>query len=69
MHLKADVPDETLTMATWTRLYGSANWHERETFEMFGITFDGHPSLRKLYLPGGFEGFRCARTSRWCRIW
>ncbi|MEZ5264986.1 MAG: NADH-quinone oxidoreductase subunit C [Acidimicrobiales bacterium] len=57
VHLKADVPDETLTMATWTRLYGGANWHERETFEMFGITFDGHPSLRKLYLPGGFEGF------------
>lgn len=57
LHLKVDVPDDTLTIASWTRLYGGANWHERETFEMFGITFEGHPSLRKLYLPGDFEGF------------
>lgn len=57
VHLKADVPDDSLTMASWTRLYGGANWHERETWEMFGISFEGHPSLRKLYLPGGFEGF------------
>ncbi|MCC6437917.1 MAG: NADH-quinone oxidoreductase subunit C [Acidimicrobiales bacterium] len=57
VHLKVDVPDDTHTIASWTRVYGGANWHERETFEMFGITFDGHPSLRKLYLPGDFEGF------------
>jgi NADH-quinone oxidoreductase subunit C len=31
--------------------------HERETHEMFGIGFDGHPDLRNLYLPGEFEGF------------
>lgn len=54
--LKVDVPDDTTTVATWTRLFGGANWHERETFEMFGISFEGHPSLRKLYLPGDFEG-------------
>ncbi len=57
VHLKADIPDDTLTMASWTKLYGGANWHEREAFEMFGITFAGHPALRKLYLPGDFEGF------------
>lgn len=56
VNLKADVPEDTLTMASWTKLFGGANWHEREAFEMFGILFDGHPSLRKLYLPGGFEG-------------
>ncbi len=54
--LKVDVPDDSMTIATWTRLFGGANWHERETFEMFGISFEGHPSLRKLYLPGDFEG-------------
>jgi NADH:ubiquinone oxidoreductase subunit D len=33
-----------------------ANWHERETWEMYGITFVGHPHLVHIYLPGGFEG-------------
>lgn len=54
--IKADVP-ESLTMPTWIPSYAGANWHERETHEMFGILFDGHPDLRNLYLPGAFEGF------------
>ncbi|GIF41144.1 NADH-quinone oxidoreductase subunit C [Actinoplanes xinjiangensis] len=37
-------------------LYPGATWHERETFEMFGITFARHPDLRPLLLPPGFEG-------------
>jgi NADH-quinone oxidoreductase subunit C len=55
--LKADVPDDTLTMPTWSRLYAGANWHEREAAEMFGFRFEGHPDLRKLYLPAEFEGY------------
>ncbi|HEX9259022.1 MAG TPA: NADH-quinone oxidoreductase subunit C [Acidimicrobiales bacterium] len=55
--LKADVPDDTLTVDTWVPVYAGANWHERETWEMFGIRFAGHPDLRKLYLPTDFEGF------------
>jgi NADH-quinone oxidoreductase subunit C len=55
--LKADLPDEDLRVGTWSRTYLGANWHERETHEMFGIDFDGHPWLANLYLPGGFEGF------------
>jgi NADH-quinone oxidoreductase subunit C len=54
--LKADVPDDPFTVPTLTRLFAGANWHERECWEMFGITFDGHPGLRHLYLPGAFEG-------------
>ena len=53
---KVDVPDDTMTLDSWTTLYGGANWHEREAWEMFGITFAGHPGLRSLYLPTGFEG-------------
>jgi NADH-quinone oxidoreductase subunit C len=53
--LKADVGDD-LTAPTWTGTYLGANWHEREAWEMFGITFTGHPQLVHLYLPGGFEG-------------
>ncbi|MEZ5166246.1 MAG: NADH-quinone oxidoreductase subunit C [Acidimicrobiales bacterium] len=53
--IKADVGDD-LTVPTWVRTYDGANWHERETWEMFGITFAGHPGLRHIYLPAEFEG-------------
>lgn len=55
--LKSDVPDDTLTMPTWSTVYAGADWHERETWEMYGIAFDGHPDLRHIYLPSEFEGF------------
>lgn len=38
-----------------TPVYRGAAWHERETYEMFGITFDGHPNLVKLLLPDEFD--------------
>ncbi len=41
---------------TLTGLFGGAAWHERETMEMFGIHFSGHPNLTHLYLPEDFEG-------------
>jgi NADH-quinone oxidoreductase subunit C len=55
--LKTDVDDADPVAPTWSRVYLGANWHERECWEMFGITFDGHPNLVHLYLPGEFEGF------------
>jgi NADH-quinone oxidoreductase subunit C len=54
--VKSDVP-ESMVMPSWIPVYAGANWHERETWEMFGITFAGHPDLRHLYLPSEFEGF------------
>lgn len=54
--IKADLPDDDLSIATWIPVYAGANWHEREAAEMFGIDFIGHPNLRNLYLPGAFEG-------------
>lgn len=44
------------TMPTLTGVFRSANWHEREAHEMFGINFEGHPNLVKLYLPEDFVG-------------
>jgi NADH-quinone oxidoreductase subunit C len=55
--LKADVPDDDLTIESWSSVYAGANWHEREAWEMFGINFAGHPQLTHIYLPSGFEGF------------
>ncbi len=57
INLKADVPDDNAHIESWTSVYAGANWHEREAWEMFGITFDGHPDLRHIYLPTDFEGF------------
>ena len=54
--LKADVADDDLSIASWVPVYAGANWHERECWEMYGISFEGHPGLRNIYLPSGFEG-------------
>lgn len=54
--IKADLPDDDLSVDTLIPVFAGANWHERECFEMFGITVTGHPDLRVLYLPTGFEG-------------
>jgi NADH-quinone oxidoreductase subunit C len=53
---KTDVADDAPSVESWVPVYPGADWHERECWEMFGISFDGHPSLRHLYLPGQFEG-------------
>jgi len=55
--LKADLDDEAPSIQTWTGEYPGADWCERETYEMYGFDFVGHPNLIKLYLPGEFEGF------------
>jgi NADH-quinone oxidoreductase subunit C len=54
--LKADVPDDDPKVPTWIHTYAGAAWHEREAWEMFGITFEGNRDLRHIYLPTEFEG-------------
>ena len=54
--LKADLDEADLRVASWVSVYRGADWHERETWEMYGFVFDGHPGLRHMYLPGEFEG-------------
>lgn len=54
--LKTDVDESTMRAESWVPVYAGADWHEREAWEMFGISFDGHPSLRHIYLPSEFEG-------------
>lgn len=54
--LRTLVPGEQLRLDSLVAEYAGAAWHEREAYEMFGIDFAGHPDLRPLLLPPGFEG-------------
>lgn len=56
VNVKCDVPDTDPVVESWISVFAGANWHERETHEMFGIGFAGHPDLRNMYLPSDFEG-------------
>jgi len=54
--LRTRIPRDAATLPTASGVYRGANWHERETYEMFGVEFEGHPHLVPLLLPDGFEG-------------
>jgi NADH-quinone oxidoreductase subunit C len=54
--LRTRIPKQDPRLASVVNVYAGASWHERETHEMFGIGFDGHPGLNPLLLPDGFEG-------------
>ena len=56
LRLKVRVPEDDCTCPTVTGIWSTANWHERETFDMFGIVFDGHPDLRRILLPDEWVG-------------
>ncbi len=56
VHLSTDLPRATPSIASLVDVFPGASWHERETAEMFGIVFEGHPNLEHLYLPDAFEG-------------
>ena len=56
VRLRVDCDAEDPHCPTLSDLWAGANWHERETWELFGIVFDGHPHLVKLVLPEQFEG-------------
>ncbi|MGW3149357.1 NADH-quinone oxidoreductase subunit C [Streptomyces sp. NPDC001177] len=54
--LRTTVPHEAPVLASAVGIYAGARWHERETHEMFGVGFEGHPGLDHLLLPETFEG-------------
>ncbi|HEY6740416.1 MAG TPA: NADH-quinone oxidoreductase subunit C [Actinopolymorphaceae bacterium] len=54
--IRTRLPRDAAVLPTATAVYAGAAWHERETHEMFGIDFTGHPDLAPLLLPDEFEG-------------
>lgn len=64
VHVNIHVPldADNPTCPSLTGLFRGSDWHERETAEMFGIDFEGHPRLVNLYLPEDFEGHPLRRS-------
>lgn len=56
VRLKVLLNEEDTHVETVTGVWRTANWHERETFDLFGVTFDGHPDLRRILLPDDWQG-------------
>ncbi|MGB2906818.1 MAG: NADH-quinone oxidoreductase subunit C [Candidatus Aminicenantaceae bacterium] len=56
LRLKASVGEGDLTIDSLTGLWKNANWLEREVYDMFGIRFNRHPDMRRLFMYEGFEG-------------
>ncbi|HEU4682931.1 MAG TPA: NADH-quinone oxidoreductase subunit C/D [Nitrospira sp.] len=56
VRVKVPLREEDLSVPSVTDLWPNANWYERETFDMFGIRFEGHPCLRRLLMPPWWAG-------------
>lgn len=56
LRLKVKIGDGD-KLPTVSGLWNSANWSEREVYDMYGIEFDGHPDMRRIYMPDEWEGF------------
>ena len=56
IRIKVPLKGEYPRLASITDIWASADWYEREVWDMFGVTFDGHPHLRRILLPATWEG-------------
>ncbi len=54
--IKCIIPKENPKIPTISDIFYGANWHERETYDLFGIIFEGHEDLRRILLPEDYEG-------------
>lgn len=57
LRLRVWLPGEDPVISTLIPVWPTANWHEREIFDLFGIRFDGHPDLHRILMPDDWEGY------------
>lgn len=57
LRVKVRVPGNDPVVRSVTSVWPTANWHEREMFDLFGVRFEGHPDLRRILLPDDWEGY------------
>ena len=56
IRLEVSVPDSNPHIPSLVEIWAGNNWHERETYDMFGIIFDGHPALTRILMPDDWPG-------------
>lgn len=56
LRLKVVLNEEDARVPTVTGIWRTANWHERETYDLLGVVFDDHPDLRRILLPDDWQG-------------
>jgi NADH-quinone oxidoreductase subunit C len=56
LRLKVLLTDDDTHVPSVTGVWRTANWHERETYDLLGVIFDNHPDLRRILLPDDWEG-------------
>jgi len=56
LRVKVPLPADDLSISSLAALWKNADWLEREVYDLFGVRFEGHPDLRRLFLYDGFEG-------------
>jgi NADH-quinone oxidoreductase subunit C len=57
LRLKVRVAGSEPVVPSVTSVWPTANWHERENFDLFGMRFEGHPDLRRILMPDDWEGY------------
>jgi NADH-quinone oxidoreductase subunit C len=57
LRLKVHLAGNDVVLASVTPVWPTADWHEREAFDLFGIRFEGHPDLRRILMPDEWEGY------------
>src|SRR5438270_577488 len=57
LRLKVLLNQEDVHVQSVVGVWRTANWHERETFDLMGVVFDGHPDLRRILLPDDWQGY------------
>lgn len=62
--LKAQMPEDDAHLPTVEQVWKTADWHEREAYDMFGIRFDGHPDHRRILCPDDWEGYPLRKDYR-----